>query len=158
MTTYEICFASGTIGPKRREGDQQVPEGYYVINFFNAASRFHLAMQVSYPNASDRRLGGPGSPGGEIMIHGHCVSAGCLAMTDERIEELWVMGTAVRDRGERVHVHLFPTRDMASLLTSAEHPEHHDFWANLKQGLDRFERSHRLPQVRFDAQGRYRFD
>ena len=92
------------------------------------------------------------------MIHGHCVSAGCLAMTDERIEELWVMGTAVRDRGARVHVHLFPSRDMASLIASGEHPEHRAFWDNLKQGLDLFERTKRLPRVRFDAQGRYRFD
>src|SRR5690606_40399902 len=69
VARYGICAASGTLGPKRREGDRQVPEGFYRISFFNPKSRFHLSMQVSYPNASDRVLSDPKQPGGEIMIH-----------------------------------------------------------------------------------------
>jgi murein L,D-transpeptidase YafK len=157
VTTYEICYASGTLGPKRREGDLQVPEGFYTVNYFNSASRFHLSMQVSYPNLSDRKRGDPVSPGGEIMIHGHCVSAGCLAMTDERIEELWVMATALRDSGGRVHVQLFPSRDIPKLVASGAHPEHHGFWRNLNEGLERFAERHEPLSVQIEPDGRYRF-
>ncbi|MBW2523858.1 MAG: L,D-transpeptidase family protein [Deltaproteobacteria bacterium] len=157
VTTYEICFASGKLGPKRREGDLQVPEGFYHIDYFNSASRFHLSMQVSYPNRSDRKRGDPVSPGGEIMIHGDCVSAGCLAMTDERIEELWLMATALRDRGGRIAVHLLPTRDIPALIAAGEQPEHHPLWRNLNEGLTQFDRTRTVPVVRIDADGRYRF-
>lgn len=157
VTTYGICAASGGLGPKRREGDRQVPEGFYAISYFNSASRFHLSMQVSYPNAADRRHGHPRSPGGEIMIHGNCVSAGCLALGDERIEELWVMATALRDRGGRVRVHLYPARDVAALLATGEHPEHHDLWRNLAEGKQLFDESHRLFEVTITPGGRYRF-
>ena len=70
VARYAVCAASGDPGPKRREGDHQVPEGFYRIASYNPASRFHLAMLVSYPNASDRVLSHPTEPGGEIMIHG----------------------------------------------------------------------------------------
>ncbi|MBI4699760.1 MAG: hypothetical protein HY744_01115 [Deltaproteobacteria bacterium] len=160
VTTYEICYASGDLGPKRREGDAQVPEGFYVLDLYNPSSRFHLSMQVSYPNESDRILGDRSRLGGEIMIHGNCVSIGCLAMSDERIQELWVATTALRDAGGKVHVHIFPARDIDGLLGSGGYggPEHHDFWRNLKDGKDRFERTRTLPRVRVDPGGRYLFD
>lgn len=158
VTTYEICYGSGELGPKRKEGDLQVPEGFYQLDAFNAASRFHLSMQVSYPSRSDRILGDRREPGGEIMIHGHCVSAGCLAMTDERIEELWVMTTALRDRGGRVQVHLLPSRDLRGLIASQQLPQHRAFWENLLEGHERFERTRTSLSVRVDGQGRYRFD
>src|SRR5207237_967484 len=79
---YAICYASGGLGPKREEGDLQVPEGFYVFDEFNDKSNYHLALRVSYPNASDRVLGTPGKLGGLIYMHGNCVSIGCIAMED----------------------------------------------------------------------------
>jgi hypothetical protein len=158
VTTYQICFASGRLGPKRRQGDGQVPEGFYTLGYLNPSSPYHLAMLVTYPNESDRILGDKHDPGGEIMIHGDCVSAGCLAMSDERIEELWVMATSVLWRiGGKVHVHILPSRDMEQLLGSSLMPEHHELWANLKEGLDAFEREKRLPRIEIDRVGRYHF-
>lgn len=157
VATYGICAASGELGPKRKQGDHQVPEGFYTLSAYNPASRFHLAMQVSYPNLSDRALGDRKDPGSEIMIHGRCVSVGCLAMSDERIQELWIATTALRNLGGVVHVHIFPARDLAALLADGERAEHHAFWRNLKEGLDLFEARRRLPQVRVEPDGRYRF-
>lgn len=154
VATYEVCYASGKLGPKRREGDRQVPEGFYRLGYFNPLSSFHLSMLVTYPNASDRLLGHPTEPGGEIMIHGNCVSIGCVAMSDERIEELWLIA---REGGVPAHVHIFPTEDIDGLLRSGEQPEHHAFWQNLREGLVRFEQNKELPAVSVAPDGRYRF-
>jgi hypothetical protein len=156
IATYQICKISGDIGPKRREGDMQVPEGFYRIEYFWPDSAFYLAGKVSYPNGLDRQLGGP-APGGEIMLHGGCASIGCISMSDERMEELYVMGTSVYFKGEPVNIHIFPTRDMRALLDSGEHAEHHAFWENLADGLESFERDHRVPVVRIGFQGKYEF-
>ena len=152
VTTYQICYASGDLGPKRREGDGQVPEGFYKLVWFKAKSSFHMAMQVGYPNGSDRILGHPTEPGGEIMIHGACVSIGCLAMSDDRIEELWVM---TYPAPRPVPVHIFPSRDMAELIESGAYPQHEAFWRNLQEGFDRFERDRTLFDVGIGRDGRY---
>lgn len=156
IATYEICALSGQLGPKRREGDYQVPEGYYRISYLWPLSAYHLSMNIGYPNRSDRILGGQ-SPGSAIMIHGNCASIGCLAMSDERIQELWVMATAMQQRGERVHVHLFPSMRMDELLGDEAFGDHRDFWLNLREGLELFEQHRRLPRVDVDWQGRYTF-
>lgn len=157
VTTYEICYASGELGPKRKEGDRQVPEGFYGVNYYNPASSYHLAFQVSYPNQSDRILGDKRTPGSEIMIHGNCVSIGCLAMSDERIQEIWLAVTSARDRGGKIDVHLFPTRDMAGLIATTDQKQHIPFWQNIKEGFDYFQTKKIVPRVTVDKEGRYRF-
>jgi murein L,D-transpeptidase YafK len=158
VTTFAFCFASGELGPKRREGDGQVPEGFYAVAYFHPGSSYHLALRLSYPNDADRRLGHPTAPGGDIMIHGKCVSIGCISLGDDRIEELWVAATAARDRGARVQVHLFPARDIEALMAEERFEPHRSFWRNLQEGKARFEATFRLPTVRVDAAGRYVFD
>jgi hypothetical protein len=109
IRTYVIEAASGTSGPKLREGDTQVPEGFYTIEAFNPNSRFHLSMKLDYPNAFDRQqaaLEGRDQLGGDIFLHGKAVSEGCLAMGDEAIEELFVL--VARVGSEQVEVLLAP--------------------------------------------------
>ncbi|HHH26986.1 MAG TPA: hypothetical protein ENK57_01370 [Polyangiaceae bacterium] len=156
VATYSICAASGVLGPKRQEGDGQVPEGYYRISYLWPKSAFYLAMKVGYPNVSDRRLGHPTMPGSDIMIHGGCASIGCLAMSDERIQEIYVMASEVQGRAP-VTVHLYPTRDRTWLAEQPAWQEHGAFWDNLYEGFDLFEASHRPPQVQVDIRGAYRF-
>ena len=156
VTTYEFCYASGELGPKRAQGDEQVPEGFYSISALNPASRYHLSLKVSYPNRSDRILGSS-NLGGFIMLHGDCVSIGCIALSDERIEELWLMVAPVFKAKRKVDVHLFPSADMSSLLASHEDNEHHAFWANLKEGFDRFEHERRIVRPKVDRAGKYVF-
>lgn len=157
VATYEICAASGELGPKRREGDFQVPEGFYTLDLFNPLSAYHLSMRVSYPNASDDVLSDPRHPGGAIMIHGSCASIGCLAMTDERIEELWVMAAAMRAQKRTTYVHILPARDLAALLAEGPASEHRPFWENLAEGDRIVREERRIPTVTVDAAGRYRF-
>jgi hypothetical protein len=95
---YPVLAASGATGPKLRRGDKQVPEGVYGISFLNPNSRYHVSLRVNYPNAFDRRMAakdGRKDLGGDIMIHGKAVSAGCLAIGDEASEELFVLAAHV---------------------------------------------------------------
>lgn len=157
VATYTMCAASGILGPKRYEGDHQVPEGFYVIQYGWAESNYHLEMKVSYPNLVDKVLGPKNRPlGGEIMIHGKCASIGCMSMGDERAEELWVMMKAMGDA--QVKVHIYPARDMDALLKNPEWSHHHGFWSNLKEGYDLFKSTHQIPKVRSDWHGVYMFN
>ena len=91
---YPILAASGTAGPKLREGDRQVPEGVYKISSLNPNSRFHVSLRVDYPNANDRQratVDGRSNLGSDIMIHGSNRSIGCLAMGDTVAEELFTL-------------------------------------------------------------------
>lgn len=95
---YNIKAASGMRGPKLRQGDRQVPEGIYHIAHLNPNSNYHLSMKVDYPNEFDidhAMYDGRHDLGGDIFIHGKNVSAGCLAMGDAAIEELFVLAAHV---------------------------------------------------------------
>ncbi|NLF25085.1 MAG: hypothetical protein GX589_05435 [Deltaproteobacteria bacterium] len=111
LKTYPICRLSGVLGPKRRRGDLQVPEGFYYINRFNPVSRFHLSLGINYPNKSDKILGAYGDLGGDIFLHGGCVTTGCLPVTDEYIKEIYILGVEAKQAGQkRIPVHIFPIR------------------------------------------------
>lgn len=156
--TYPVCSASGDLGPKRQQGDMQVPEGFYTIDRFNAWSSYHLSLGLTYPNRSDRILGKKGNLGGDIFIHGDCVSIGCVAITDDLIREVYVLATLARSKGHRhIPVHIFPTRMDDAGMKRLTDPELQDFWANLREGYEWFETKHTLPRVRVTKAGRYRF-
>jgi len=102
---YPILGASGIAGPKLREGDRQVPEGIYRLEYLNPDSNHHLSMKITYPNAWDRRHAeaeGRTSPGSDIFIHGGRLSIGCIAIGDRAIEELFVMVQRVGIRNVEV--------------------------------------------------------
>jgi murein L,D-transpeptidase YafK len=109
--SYKICAPSGKLGPKRKEGDKQVPEGFYYINELNPRSNYHLSLGINYPNISDRIMGDSVRPGSAIYIHGDCVSVGCIAINDEQIEEVFMMVATARANGQEfVPIHIFPAR------------------------------------------------
>lgn len=147
LKTYDFCAASGELGPKRRQGDLQVPEGFYEVSSFNPWSDWHLSMKVSYPNASDRVLSDAAHPGGLIYLHGGCASIGCIAITDPAIEEVYLLAADAKVRP--IHFDIFPSR-------ASDGSE----WAKqLQPGLAAFERTHRPPKVKVDAKtGAYRID
>ncbi len=98
VKTYPILAASGEPGPKLREGDRQVPEGIYQIEYLNPNSAYHLSMKLNYPNAFDLKYAqqeGRDQPGTNIFIHGKAVSIGCLAIGDTAIEELFTLSHTV---------------------------------------------------------------
>ncbi|MEW6126413.1 MAG: L,D-transpeptidase family protein [Acidobacteriota bacterium] len=163
LKTYNVCAASGGIGPKREQGDNQVPEGFYTIDRFNPVSSFYLSLGLNYPNASDRILGARGNLGGDIFIHGNCVSIGCMAITDEQIKELYLIAVEARASGQtQIPVQVFPLRMNEAGMRKLEQKAAGNatllrFWRNLKTGYDVFETQHRLPVVTVDTQGQYVF-
>jgi murein L,D-transpeptidase YafK len=109
--TFPVCAASGELGPKRKRGDRQVPEGLYRITHINPASSFHLSLGINYPNAVDRLRSGADDPGNSIYIHGDCVSVGCLAIEDLPMELLFLaVMDAQQKYGAEVPVLMLPRR------------------------------------------------
>lgn len=147
LKTYPICAYSGGLGPKLKEGDEQAPEGFYQVDkrALNPNSKFHLAFNLGYPNAYDRAHGRTGS---FLMVHGNCVSVGCYAMTDARIEEIYALVEAALDNGEAyVPVHIFPFRMTKANLMAYHDDRWSEFWGNLQEGYDYFEAKKRPPQI-----------
>ena len=142
--TYPICTWSGDLGPKLKEGDGQSPEGFYFVppKMMNPKSSYHLAFNIGYPNSYDRAHERTGS---YIMVHGACVSIGCYAMTDEKIEEIYAMAKAAHTRGQPYfRVHIFPFRMTPTNMARHADSPWIDFWKNLKEGHDWFE-EHKIP-------------
>ncbi len=156
VATFPILAASGVPGPKRKEGDGQVPEGFYEINRYNPASLYHLSLGLNYPNAADRILGDRERPGGDIFIHGRDVTIGCLPMGDEGIEQIYIAANATKLKP--VKVHIFPARMAGDAWNewSATQPAQAAFWAQLLSAFEHFEKKHTLPEITVQPDGKYR--
>lgn len=163
LLTLPFTASSGTAGPKRREGDRQIPEGCYVIERFNPESKFHLSMGLNYPNDSDRHFANPEAPGSDIFIHGSDRSIGCIAIGDEPIEKLFVLTRDWQDSFHtRIPVHIFPAHFESQSWLSTErelssaNPGLAEFWDHLRPVYASFEKTRRIPEVAVDGDGRYR--
>lgn len=160
--TYHICALSGYMGPKRFQGDRQVPEGFYYISRFNPRSEYHLALKVNYPNFSDRLKSTHKDPGGGIYIHGSCVTVGCIPITNPLIDELYILAAYAKDAGQDyIPVHILPINfnnkksvEYLSKASETDNPEQ-KFWLQLKKAFDYFNETHRLPVVLYDGEGNY---
>lgn len=142
--TYPICNWSGELGPKIKEGDRQAPEGFYSISTeqLNPKSSYYLAFNLGFPNAFDRSLNRTGN---FVMIHGQCRSAGCYAMTDALMEEIYALGRdSLRGGQKAIPVHAFPFRMTDSNMARHATSPWASFWGTLKQAYDSFETT-RLP-------------
>jgi len=155
---YDICRNSGDLGPKRREGDLQVPEGFYKVNFFNAFSDYYLGMQLNYPNQSDLILGKK-PYGGQIMIHGNCVTIGCIPITDDKIKEVYLICLFSKGAGHDAAVDSYPFKPETKKLEAVKNTYDKtqlDFWKNLKTIYDHFEEKHLVPVIGVDKSGLYK--
>jgi murein L,D-transpeptidase YafK len=154
VASWPVLRASGGPGPKRKQGDLQVPEGFYEVDVFNPRSQFLLSFRVSYPNASDRVLSDPVSPGGDIYIHGKRVSIGCLAMGDEAIQAIYLAVWDAHASGAKpIRIDIYPSEDIEGM--SRQYPELAEFWRPLGVALRRFDRTKRPAAFRVAADGRY---
>ena len=145
--TYRVAAVSGWLGPKRREGDLQAPEGFYTVgpSQMNPNSLFHLSFDIGYPNDYDRALNRTGKA---LMIHGNTTSRGCFAMTDEAMEEIYALADAALRGGQSFfHVHSFPFRMTDQNMERDRDSKWYYFWTNLRIGHDLFEATKRPPQV-----------
>lgn len=160
--TYKVCALAGTLGPKRMQGDYQVPEGFYYINEFNPRSQYHLSLGLNYPNASDRILSDSLQPGKDIYIHGSCVTTGCIPITDQQIEELYILASYAKSSGQDfIPVHIFPihfknqrSSDYLAKYTK-DFPEYNPMVEELKHAYLYFEKTKQLPIVMVSKKGEY---
>lgn len=178
LKIYNIASSSGNLGPKRKQGDMQTPEGFYHIDRFNPVSNFYLSLGINYPNTSDKILGEKGNLGGDIFIHGSNVTVGCMPMTDDKIKEIYILTVEAHNAGQtEIPVHIFPTKltdsNMSMLQKWAKSPDFISywktikngraidsekfvkFWQNLKEGYDYFETNRTLPKITVKSSGEY---
>ncbi len=147
LKTFPMCRWSGQLGPKVREGDRQVPEGFYAVTpgQMNPNSAYYLSFNVGYPNAYDRVWG---HTGGSIMVHGICSSAGCFSMTDKQIEEIYAIARESFAGGQRaIQMQSLPFRMTAENLAKHRLDPNMAFWRELKKGSDYFDVSKLEPPV-----------
>ena len=145
--SYPICNWSGDLGPKQQQGDRQAPEGFYTVatNQLNPNSQFHVSFNLGYPNAYDKSLGRTGE---FLMVHGKCKSAGCYAMTDALMEEIYGLARDAMKAGQQsFEVHAFPFRMTNANLERHKKSKWIGFWRTMKKGYDYFETNRVPPSV-----------
>jgi len=157
IKSYDFCRNSGTLGPKRTEGDYQIPEGFYRISHYNPKSNFLLSLKVNYPNASDKILSDPTKPGGDIYIHGNCQTIGCIPITDDKIQEVYLFAVLAKEEGLSLPIDIFPFKMTNENLNKKikEFSFLESFWKSLKPGYDFFENNKTLPKIEVDREGVY---
>src|SRR5207344_897516 len=157
LKTYPICKWSGDLGPKKKVGDRQAPEGFYTITpgQMNPNSNYYLAFNTGFPNTYDRAWGYTGS---DLMVHGDCSSRGCYAMTDEQIQEIYALARESFFGGQKAfQLQAYPFRMTAMNMAKHRNNPNFAFWKMLKEGYDHFDATHQEPKVAV-CDRRYVFD
>jgi murein L,D-transpeptidase YafK len=157
LKTYPICRWSGELGPKIKEGDRQAPEGFYTITpgQMNPNSNYYLSFNLGFPNAYDKANDRTGA---FLMVHGDCSSAGCYAMTDEQIQEIYALGRDSFLGGQKsFQVQAYPFRMTPLNMAKHRNSPHMAFWRMIKEGNDHFEVTKAEPHVDV-CEKRYVFD
>jgi len=163
ILSYHICSRSGKVGPKRKSGDRQVPEGFYFIDRFNPTSSFYLSLGLNYPNLSDKRKSNASNLGGDIFIHGSCVTIGCLPMTDNYIKEIYLLAVYAKNNGQsKIPVYIFPFKMNDQNLSNykamfKDNKELLSFWDNLKTGHDKFFKHLKELNIKVTEKGDYSY-
>src|SRR5262252_7235203 len=165
LKTYPICRWSGELGPKIKQGDRQAPEGFYSIRpgQMNPNSAWYLSIDLGFPNAYDRANDRTGQ---FLMVHGDCSSAGCYAMTDEQMGEIYALGREAFLGGQKsFQIQAYPFHLTPLNLARHRNNPAMAFWRMIKIGNDHFEVSRQEPKVDvcgkqyvFDAEANGRFD
>lgn len=158
LKTYEFSATTGILGPKRRSGDLQIPEGFYEIDFFNPHSKYHLSLRINYPNKSDLVFADKSNPGDNIFIHGGKETVGCIPIGDENIKELYLLASKAKSVGCKIQVHIFPVMMNDSNYNSIreEYGTNSEvllFWSWLKTAYEFFGNYQKLPSIAFENSG-----
>lgn len=148
---YNICTFSGGLGPKVRMGDNKSPEGFYSADMsqMQPNSNYYKAINIGFPNAYDRANGYTGK---FLMIHGSCVSAGCYAMTNAYIKEIYSFVDAALKNGQsKVNISIYPFRMTDDNMRKYRNNSNYAFWKQLKPGYDYFQATHQSPDVSIEG-------
>lgn len=161
LNSYKICSKSGKLGPKRKQGDLQVPEGLYHIDRFNPASSYYLSLGINYPNKADKIKSNATKLGGDIFIHGECVTIGCLPMTNDKIKEIYLYAIYAKNNGQKqIPVYIFPFRltennNKNFLKRYNNNTKLRELWTNLKEGFEIFQKNKKALSYTIDKNGNY---
>ena len=157
--SYPICYFSGGLGTKTKQGDGKSPEGFYYLKTksLNPYSSYHLSFNIGYPNKYERQKKYTGSA---LMVHGECVSIGCYAMGNKNIEEIYtLLESSFEHKQGLVRIHIFPFKFTDSIMNKREVKSRkwYSFWKNLREGYDFFEKNKTPPNVEVVG-GKYVFN
>jgi murein L,D-transpeptidase YafK len=155
---FSFCALSSTLGPKQRQWDYQVPEGYYFVNDFNPYSSFLLSMGISYPNTADKLLFPAENKGDGIYLHGGCATIGCIPVEDEPVKELYILAVLAKNNGQgHVPVHIFPFAYSAVKMNVAvaAFPQFAGFWQNLYGVEQEFDSTRVQGEIKVNKSGEY---
>jgi murein L,D-transpeptidase YafK len=161
LKKFEICAKSGELGPKRKMGDNQVPEGLYYIERYNPSSSYHLSLGINYPNASDKKISKASDLGGDIFIHGDCVTIGCMPLQDEGIKELYVYTIeSNKDKKNKIPVYIFPCKMEGVTFENAiknnlNNKDAINLWSSLKIMNGYFDKYKSLPSWELNEKSYY---
>lgn len=161
LCSFPVCRISGELGPKNQSGDLQTPEGFYYIDRFNPSSTYYLSLGINYPNSADKKRSKSSNLGGDIFIHGKCVTIGCLPITDEHIKTLYLLAVHARNNGQQhIPVYIFPFQFTDANMgyyrkVYGDNKRLWQFWMSLKKGYDMFYKNHRELKVTTSADGNY---
>lgn len=164
IATYKFTAFSGKLGPKHKEGDKQIPEGFYEIDLFNPASQFFLSMRVNYPNKRDKIVNANEAKiGSDIYIHGSNVSIGCIAIGNNKIKELYyICNLYYKKQNKNIPIQIYPCKMTAPNIKALEnsfgktHP-YFSLWKPMVQYYQFFEKNHTLINTTVDEKGVYKF-
>ena len=163
MIIYPICATSGNLGPKKMQGDRQIPEGFYHINRFNPKSQYYLSLGLNYPNQADKTRSSAKDLGGDIFIHGDCVTIGCMPMTDDKIKEIYLYALEAQKNGQKnIPVYVFPFRfsekNKAYFFDKYKNDsEKLELWKNLSLGWDIFGKQYEVLSPSVNKKGEYSY-
>jgi len=162
LKIYYFTSSCGILGPKRAQGDLQIPDGFYFIDRFNPASSYHLSLGINYPNKSDRIRTVAANPGGDIFIHGNRVTIGCIPIGNSNIESLYIFAVDASDAGqEKIQVHIYPSRfddpENSEILKKyrTRSPSNKKLWAELEEGYNYFKKHKFPPKFIINDTGEY---
>jgi murein L,D-transpeptidase YafK len=165
FNTYDVCSQSGDLGPKFKSGDYQTPEGFYHIDRFNPSSNFYLSLGINYPNSADKNRSHAGNLGGDIFIHGNCVSIGCFAMTDKIIKEIYILSVLAKNAGQsKIPVIISPfnfndskNKNFTKNINYQSYSDYFELWNSIKKGINIFKTTKSSPKITIDKKGNYKF-
>lgn len=160
--TIPFCNMSGDLGPKRKQGDGQIPEGLYQITNFNPLSDYFLSMRVNYPNEADKFWADKTHPGGDIYIHGGCETIGCIPITDKEMGQLYVISIMSRNNNNNdFPIHIFPSKMTTPIMKyllnkPGVNEDFKNVWNGIQPVYQYFQKYKKIPNHYVDEEGNYK--
>ncbi|MCP4107561.1 MAG: L,D-transpeptidase family protein [Desulfobacteraceae bacterium] len=141
IKSYPLTGSSGVSGPKLKQGDRQIPEGIYGIEYLNPNSRYHLSVKINYPNEFDKAMAekdGRDGLGGNIFIHGKSATIGCIPIGDEPVEELFILVCKVGQENVKIIIAPYDKRTKKMEIAVGNLFWTKSLYKNIRKALEKY--------------------